>query len=99
MNKVTNVYEDKKSIPFNNFWFICKIEEDGLREICVQTFARRKQKFGNFSPQKGKKNIAKIQCYVNYQKDYPKLKKGNNKKDKEEAHFTKEVEEVEKNKS
>ena len=25
-----NVYEDKKAIPFNNSWFLCKIEEDRL---------------------------------------------------------------------
>jgi len=31
MNKVINVYEDKKAIPFNNLWFLCKIGDDRLR--------------------------------------------------------------------
>ena len=42
---------------------------------------------------KGKKNIAKIRCYEHYKQDCPKFK-GNNKKSREEVHFTKEVEEV-----
>ena len=48
---------------------------------------------------KGKKNIAKIQCYKNYRKYCPKIEKGNNKKDREEVHFTEEVEKVERRKS
>ena len=47
--------------------------------------------------------MAKIQCYGcqeygNYRKACPKLKKGNNKRDREEAHITGEVEEAEKKK-
>lgn len=48
---------------------------------------------------KGKKNITKIQCYKSYRKYCPKLKKGNNKEDKEEVHFTEEVEESERGKA
>ena len=48
---------------------------------------------------KGKKNIAKIQCYKQYKKDCPKLKKGNNKKDREEVHFIKEVEKAKRGKA
>jgi len=32
VNKVTNVHGDKKVISFDNLWFLCKIEEDKLRE-------------------------------------------------------------------
>lgn len=31
MNKVTNVHGDNKVTPFDNLWFLCKIEEDKLR--------------------------------------------------------------------
>lgn len=65
----------------------------------VQKFVERKGKFEKIGPQKGKNIIAKIQCYVHYKKYCPKIKKGNNNKDRKESHFTEEVEEVEKNKS
>lgn len=64
-----NVYEDKKAIPFNHMWSLCKIEEDGLREKVFRDLS------------KGKKNKAKIQCYENYRKYCPKIK-GNNKSTK-----------------
>lgn len=66
--------------------FLCKIEEDRLR---VNLFKHLS---------KGKKNIAKIQCYEHYRKDRAKFK-GNNKKNREEVYFTEEVEESERRKS
>lgn len=35
--------------------------------------------------------IANLQCYKHYRNYFPKLDKGNQKKDREEVHFTKEV--------
>lgn len=81
-----NVYEDKKAIPFNNLWFLCKKEENRLRE----------KVFKNLS--KGNKNIVRIHCYEQYKKDIPKFKE-NNKENIKEVHFTKEVEEAERMKS
>jgi len=48
--------------------------------------------------------MAKVQCYDyqaygHYKRDCPKLKKDNNKRGREEAHITEEVEEAEKKKS
>lgn len=43
--------------------------------------------------------IAKNQCYRHYKKDCPKCKKDNNKEDREEVHFTKEVEDIERGKA
>lgn len=68
------------------------------------TMTKRKGKFGKFGPQKEKKNMAKVRCYGcqeygHYKRDCPKLKKDNNKRGREEAHITEEVEEAEKKKS
>ena len=64
---------------------------------------RRKGKFGKLSPQK-KRNISNVQCYGchvygHFKRDCPKLKKGNNKRGREEAHIIEEMEEAEKKKS
>jgi len=66
--------------------------------------ARRRGKVGKFGPQKKNKNLAKVQCYGyqeygNYKRDFPQLKKDNNKRGREESHITEEVEEAEKKKS
>ena len=59
-----------------------------------------KGKFGKFGPQKKRKNMAKVQFYRcqeygHYRRDCPKLKRDNNKRNKEEAHITEEMEEPE----
>ena len=68
MNKVKNIHGDNNVTSFDNFFFLCKIEEDKLREKVLKVkglkkFAGRKGKFGKFGPQKRKKSIAEIQCY------------------------------------
>ena len=60
---------------------------------------KRKGKFGKFGPQKRKKNMAKVkfygcQEYGHYKRDYPKIKKDNIKRGREEAHIIEEVEEA-----
>lgn len=52
---------------------------------------------------KRRRSMSQIQCYGcqgygHYKSDYPKLKKDNNKRRREDAHITEEVEEAEKNK-
>lgn len=66
--------------------------------------AKGKGKFWKFGPHKRKNSMAKVQCYGcqeygHYKRDSPKLKKDSNKRGREEAHFTEEVEEAEKKKS
>ena len=56
---------------------------------------KRKGKVGKFGPPKKKKNIAKERCYGcqkfgHYRRDCPKRKR-----DREEAHITEEVKELE----
>jgi len=93
---------------------VCKIEKSRLKakfdvgageqNQAYVAMTKRKGQFGKFGPQKKKKNMAKIQCYGcqeygHYRRNCLKLKKDNNKRGREEAHITKEVEEAEKKKS
>lgn len=92
--KVTNAYDDKKAIPFNNL-------HDRRRQVVGKRCSNISWKEGEVWKiwSSKRKNIAKIQCYKHYRKDCPKLKEGNNKEDREEVHFTKVVEEAERRKS
>ena len=92
----SSIYGKKESIPFNEIWSLCKIEETRFKAKSdvgpseqVQAFvamARRKGKFGKFGPQKKKKmDMSKIQrygCqkYGHFKRDCLKLKKDNKKR-------------------
>jgi len=59
---------------------------------------RRKGKFGRFGPQKKRRNMDKVRCYGcqeigHYKRDCPK--RGKDKRNREEAHITEEVKELE----
>lgn len=65
----------------------------GKKNQAYAAMTRRKGPFGKFGPQKKKKNMAKIQCYVcqeygHYKRDWHKVKK-DNKRGREEAHIAK----------
>ena len=67
--------------------------------------ARRKEKFGMLGPQKKKKiDMSKIQCYGcqqygHHKRDCLKFKKDNKRKERNKAHITIEVEELDEKKS
>ena len=109
-NFTSSIYGKKEATPFRDLWFLCKIEESRLKEKsdvgsseqnqAYATMTKRKGKFGKFGPLKKKRNKAKIQCYGcqeygHYKRDCPKIKKGNNKREREEVHITEAVEEAE----
>lgn len=60
-----NIHGDKKFTSFDNFWFLCKIEEDKLREkvLKVNICSKEMEVWKKIGPQKRKKSISKIQCY------------------------------------
>jgi len=73
----------------------------GEKNQAYAVMTKRKGQFGNFDPQKKKKNIAKIQRYGCHEYGHyknPKLKKDNKKRIRE-SHITEEVEEAENMKS
>lgn len=97
-NFVSSIYEKKETTLFSELWSLCKIDETTLKAKSdvgaseqVQAFvamARRKGEFGKFGPQ------------GHFMRDCLKLKKDNKKrKERIEAHITKEVEEPEEKKS
>ena len=108
-NFTSRIYGNKEATPFNELWSFCKIEETKIKEKSdlgsnekTQAFfsmAKRKGKFWKFGRQKRKNNMSKIQCYGyqeygHYKRDYPKINKDTNKRGREEAHITKEVEDA-----
>lgn len=112
-NFTSSIYGKKEATPFNELWSLCKIEVTRLKakidvgsseqaQACV-AMARRKGNFGKLGPHKKKKNMSKVQCYGfhkygHYERVFPNLKKEKNKRGREEAHITEEVEEAEKKK-
>jgi hypothetical protein len=104
----------KKLLHSKDLWSLCKIEETRLKAKSDVGSSEQNQAYAAMTKRKGKiwkvwssekeKNMAKIQCYGcqeygHYKRDCPKLKKDNNKRGREEAHITEEVEEAEKKKS
>lgn len=107
-NFTSSLHGKKETTPFEDLWSLCKIEEtklnakvDGGPNEQNQAYAamtRRKWKFGNFSPQKKRRNMDKVRCYGckklgHYRRDCPKRSK--DKRNREEAHITEEVKEPE----
>lgn len=107
-NFTSSIYGKQEATHFQDSCSLCKIEETGLKEKtdvgsneqnqAYIVITKGKGKFGKIGPQKKRKNMAKVQCfgyqeYGHYRRDCPKIKKNN--KNKEEAHITEEVEELE----
>jgi len=110
-NFTSSIYAKKEATPLSEMWSPYEIGETrlkakeyvGSKEQAFATMAKRRGKFGKFSPRRtNNKDMSKIQCYGrqeygHYKRNFPKLKKDkNNKRKRDEAHVTQENKEEDK---
>lgn len=106
----TRIYSKKDTTPFNELWAQCILEESRIKakddiesNERSQAFIARTKKLRkvNFGKSKKKTDMSKIQCfgcneYGHFKRDCLNNKVSNKRKERNEAHTTKEKEEPDK---